>query len=369
MATLNPLEQKARSSFIKGFIVAIFIGLIIAGFLGMQLFQAKGKEKQRIAGQVQVMILTQDIKSGDLISSDMMKSIKVDADVATAAAASSFSDLSSYFLKDTNGNDIVTERDKNGNEILTITIAAETQNKNGGKYTVSQDDNGTYYYKDASGATQYIKLDDTALVSKIDLTKNTIVTKDMFTESNEQTTDDLREQEYNMVVLPSNLATNDTIDIRLRLPSGVDYIVVSKKKVTIPESDSTSGANTMFIKLTEDETLTMSAAIVDAYKISGSKLYANKYTDPGIQKTASQTYIPSSDTLQLISKNPNIVDTAKAALISFYNENYDAYRSGVASALNKSTADDQKSAVEQGTSTETSTQSQLRQSYLQSLSE
>ena len=27
MATLNPLEQKARSSFIKGFVIALLIGI------------------------------------------------------------------------------------------------------------------------------------------------------------------------------------------------------------------------------------------------------------------------------------------------------------------------------------------------------
>lgn len=51
MSTLNPLEQKARSSFIKGILVAAVIGAIIIGFLGMQIYQMNGKEKQRLAGQ------------------------------------------------------------------------------------------------------------------------------------------------------------------------------------------------------------------------------------------------------------------------------------------------------------------------------
>ena len=41
---------------------------------------------------------------------------------------------------------------------------------------------------------------------------------------------DVRTQEYNMITLLSQLQTGDFVDIRLRLPSGQDYIVVSKKQ-------------------------------------------------------------------------------------------------------------------------------------------
>ena len=46
-----------------------------------------------------------------------------------------------------------------------------------------------------------------------------------------KTLDDLRKQEYNMLVLPSQLATGEYIDIRLALPTGQDYVVLGKKKV------------------------------------------------------------------------------------------------------------------------------------------
>lgn len=370
MATLNPLEQKARSSFIKGFIIAIFLGIIVAGILGMQLFKINGEEKQRLSAQKPVMILNQNVKSGDLITEDMFDTIRVDAAEAGEDAVTEYDDLRNYFLKDVNGNKIQNETDKNGETKKYIYISAETdsKNKNSGKHEVLTDDNGRLYYKDSNGAIQYITLDETALVSKIDLSSKTIITKSMFAISNEQTTDDLREQEYNMVILPSNLTSGDTIDIRLRLPSGLDYVVVSKKKVTLPTNLETAD-NTMFIKETEDEILTMSAAIVDAYKINGSKLYATKYTDPGIQKTANQTYIPSGETLTLISQDPNIVEKAKAELVNYYNQNYSNYRAGIANAINSGNQEEQKEKVESGTSTETSTQTQQRQTYLQSIGE
>lgn len=363
MATLNPLEQKARSSFIKGFILAIFIGILIAGFLGMQLFKMNGKEKQRIAAQKYVMILKRDIKSGDLITDDMFTKVKVDADVAAKDAVDEYKDLQDYFLQDTNGNKIVNEEVKNEYKKY-IYINAEAQDKNQGKHEVLTDDNGKYYYKDSNGTITYITLADTALVAKISLSSKTVITRDMFSISSEQVTNDLREQEYNSVLLPSNLTTGDTVDIRLRLPSGLDYIVVSKKMVTVPKNNDVA-SNTMFIKVKEEESLFMSAAIVDAYKLTGSKLYAVKYTDPGIQQMPKQTYAPSSDVLALIESNPNIVTEAKNALITYYNANYNRLRTGIANALDKVPQDQQTSSVQSGTASETASQTSLRQSYLQ----
>ena len=67
------------------------------------------------------------------------------------------------------------------------------------------------------------------------MNKNTVLTTEMITKSNEKTTDDLRKVEYNVLTLPSQLQTGEYIDVRLALPSGQDYIVVSKKQVEIPQ--------------------------------------------------------------------------------------------------------------------------------------
>ena len=303
MATLNPLEQKARSSFIKGFVIALLIGIAASAFLGLQLYKKIGEENQRLSAQKSVVVINQDVSSGQLLTEDMFKTIKVDPDMAQSSAVNAYNKLQAYFLSDKNGNRIDTTIDKNGNTTLTITIAAESSQSNGGKYEVQIDDNGNYFYTDLNGETKYIELADTALIAKIDLSKNTVISASMIGESNEKTTDDLREQEYNMLVLPSDLATDDIVDIRLRLPSGVDYIVLSKKRVRLLGSDSgtiSNYPNTIVIKETEGELLTMSAAIVDAYKIKGCKLYAIKYIDPGIQDQAQQTYVPSYETEKLV---------------------------------------------------------------------
>lgn len=314
MATMNPLEKKARSSFIKGLLIAGLIGIIVIVILTVQIFKMRGEENQRIASQKNVVIIKQDIKSGEEITSDMLLTVKANSEVASTGAMT-MADFS--------------------------TLSTAT---------------------DDAGNTANLRV-----LAKIDISAKTVITEDMLSTEETAVSNDLRQQEYNMIVLPSTLADGDTIDIRLRIPNGADYIVLSKKKVKLADLNGAVSATTILINVTEDQILTMSAAIVDAYKISGSKLYATKYTDPGLQAVATATYIPSNDTINLIDKDPNIVTTARNALITRYNENYSTYRTGIQSTINSIESSTQQSRVESGTSSETATQQAERKTYLDSL--
>ena len=314
MATMNPLEKKARSSFIKGLLIAGLIGIIVIVILTVQIFKMRGEENQRIASQKNVVIIKQDIKSGEEITSDMLLTVKANSEVASTGAMT-MADFS--------------------------TLSTAT---------------------DDAGNTANLRV-----LAKIDISAKTVITEDMLSTEETAVSNDLRQQEYNMIVLPSTLADGDTIDIRLRLPNGADYIVLSKKKVKLADLNGAVSATTILINVTEDQILTMSAAIVDAYKISGSKLYATKYTDPGLQAVATATYIPSNDTINLIDKDPNIVTTARNALITRYNENYSTYRTGIQSTIDSIESSTQQSRVESGTSSETATQQAERKTYLDSL--
>lgn len=137
-------------------------------------------------------------------------------------------------------------------------------------------------------------------IAKIDLSAGTIIGTSMLNTSSETTTNDLREQEYNMIVLPTNLAVGDFIDIRLQLPNGGDYIVISKKKVI------NCNSTTVWLNMYEEEIELMSNAIIEYYIMAGSKLYATTYTDPGIQVASTGTYVPNSTVSSLISANPNV---------------------------------------------------------------
>lgn len=159
-----------------------------------------------------------------------------------------------------------------------------------------------------------------ATIAKVDLPKGAILSTSMITTTDEKLTDDMRVQEYNMLVLPTDLAKQDYVDIRIMFPNGQDYIVVAKKRVL------QSSANTIFIKMSEDEILSMSNAIVEAYRVEGSMLYATKYEDPGMQNAATPTYPVSRETLAVIEKDPNIVNEARNALWARYNQNGGAER-------------------------------------------
>lgn len=138
------------------------------------------------------------------------------------------------------------------------------------------------------------------VIAKIDLSAGTILTSGMLNTSENTLTNDLREQEYNMISLPTNLTIGDFIDIRLQLPNGGDYIVISKKKVL------NCNATTVWLNMNEEEIELMSNAIIEYYIMAGSKLYATTYTDPGLQTASVGTYVPNTDVANLISENPNI---------------------------------------------------------------
>lgn len=152
----------------------------------------------------------------------------------------------------------------------------------------------------ANAPTDAVNPGSASVVAKIDLTAGTIVSNSMLSQKTEQLTKDLREQEYNMITLPTNLTTGNFIDIRLQLPDGGDYIVVSKKCV------QKTNATTVWLKLNEEEILSMSNAIIEYYIMAGSKLYATIYTDPGAQEAATPTYSPNETVKALMLNNDNI---------------------------------------------------------------
>ena len=203
-------------------------------------------------------------------------------------------------------------------------------------------------------------------IAKIDLSKGMILTASMVAESDNPTTSDLRIQEYNMLRLESQIAQDDYIDVRLRLPNGLDYIVVSKKRVEIPQINGVDSENTIWIKLTEDETLAMSNAIVEAYKLEGAVLYTAKYVEPGTQEKATPTYIPSAEVVNLVTQNPNVVQEAKTAMYNRYQQ-YTSNRNNINSQLGAVDEDEAKSKVTTGTTTEVTTAQDQRKSYLDAL--
>ena len=77
MAT-NPMQKNARNSFLIGMLITLVITGAIIALLVMQLTNTK-KEIEALKGAKQeVCVLTQSVKSGQVITDDMITTMKVD---------------------------------------------------------------------------------------------------------------------------------------------------------------------------------------------------------------------------------------------------------------------------------------------------
>lgn len=310
MAT-NPMQRQARNSFLLGMVVTLLIAGVVVALMYMQIKKLNDQIKADDAAKRKVFVLKQDIKSGQTLTRDMFEQRELKADGVPNNSTSDIDTvIANYSLCDKAGNDIYTDAEGalymlNGDK----------------KIPVLREDTGRYYTQGNNNSKNYIETAQKALIAKIDLKANTVITSSFIARADDIDTNDVRLQEYNSVVLPIDLLTGDYVDIRLQLPNGQDFIVASKKMVTIPSIAGEMLADTIQIKMAEEEILTMSNAIVEAYKIDGSKLYATKYVEAGMQEASSPTYAVNSEVANLIEADPNIVTEAKNALRSRYNAN------------------------------------------------
>lgn len=358
MAT-NPMQRKTRNSFLLGVVVTLVLAGAIIGLLILQLKNYKEKEAEEQANSVKVWVLSQDVISGQIITTDMLTQQVTNKTLVPSNAIGDMSILSNYSLSDKEGNEVITEYKNN--------VATLYLSKNGTKYEIKTENETGSYYIERNGNKEYLELSEDPIIAKVNLNKNSVITIDVISKSNEKTTDDLRKQEYNMLVLPTQLETGEYIDVRLSLPSGQDYIVVSKKQVEIPQVNGVDTDDTIWIKLTEDEIITMNNAIVEAYKIQGSKLYVSTYTEAGIQNAATPTYVPTGEVMQLINSNPNIVQIAKNTLISRYNANQGTVRNDVINPTINSNGQEGEENLKTQVEESITNSKENRKEYLQSL--
>lgn len=329
----NPMQRKSTGSFILGMVVMLLIAAVAVGLLYMKMKNLQDKLQKYEANEstAKIYVLNQDVKAGQVLESSMFSEKQIaKAMIPENATTNIVSTLSSYSLRDTSGNRIYVGTDeKNKEKYYFVKInntdckiyIANDQGKEEVATNLTAEDKAFYYEGNNNNASNRrdITVATDAVIAKVAMTANTVITSSLVVRTDEVQTNDVRTQEYNMLVLPTELAPEDYVDVRLMLPNGQDFIVVSKKRVGIPQtSDGTYMADTITMNLAEDETISMSAAIVEAYKINGSKIYVTKYTDPGIQEKSIETFIPTKEIAELINSDPNVVTTARKALKARY---------------------------------------------------
>lgn len=354
---MNPMQKKARTSFILGVFITILITGAVIVFLLLHTNDLNKEISTMKSNLVKVYVLNQDVKSGEEITEDMFEMKSVDKNTIPSNATATLDVIDSWYMQTKDGT--MLNRDEEGLYYMQ-TEASGSESK---IRVYKEDITDNYYIKliqNGKESKQYVELNSVPVVAKLDMKKNTIMTPVLVEQTDNVITDDVRIQEYNVVVLPIDLADGDYIDIRLMTPNGQDFIVISKKIVEIPvNADGTYAEDTVRIALREDEILTMSSAIVEAAGIEGAKLYATKYKEAGMQNAAVPTYRPNDAVTTLMGidsngnvSNPNIVSQAleelrrrytnpavtarKSYLESLINEDIDSYNSNVKSGIDES---------------------------------
>jgi len=154
----------------------------------------------------------------------------------------------------------------------------------------------------------YITKDDLGKTAIIDIQAGTHIIKGMV--APDEVPSVLREVEYDVIHISSNIDVNDYVDVRICYPNGETFVVLSKKQL----KGYRPNMPVCYLWVDEEELLRMSAAIVDAGLYTGSRLYMTKYIEPNIQEASVITYTPGISVLKLIENDPNIVDRCSQLL-------------------------------------------------------
>lgn len=308
----NPMQRRSNNAFLLGFLIATLLMAIVVGFLIYKMTGIKD-EKEALEGlQSEVLVAAIDLDSGTELT---------DVSITTETVRTTVDEtkiIDSSIFEVTKGD-----------------LAA---------------DNADLPLAEASKPVAY--------KMKVAVPAGTIITKDMIYLDDNLAANDERLQEYNMIVLPSQLKNGDHVDIRFKLPSGQDYIVLSKKQVVATTKDS------VWLKVTEDEIMALNNATVEAWTITGSKLYAIEYTEPGLQVGAVRTYPISAEILNQIYNSPNIVEEAKQALRQRYTEAQVNERNNSINPVLQQYLEDRDGLVEDGISAEIQKIQELRNEYV-----
>lgn len=131
----------------------------------------------------------------------------------------------------------------------------------------------------------YITEEDIGSTAVVDMYEGMTVMTNMVTPLD--VANDTREYELQVVNLMVDQKENDYVDIRIMFPDGTDFLILPKKPVF-----NLNLENCVFwTYLNEEEILRMASATIDAYTITGTKIYATRYVESSLQEQATPNYL------------------------------------------------------------------------------
>lgn len=134
---------------------------------------------------------------------------------------------------------------------------------------------------------------------KIDISTEGPITADMVAKEEYGPTDRLQ-----LVIVDAvtpSLQEGDYVDLRMITPYGVNYVVMSKKRIN---NIYDSGIE---VVMSEAELMVYSGLLIDQYMNPGTMVYTSKYLDPTLQKSTYTMYVPPQDILDYMEVNANML--------------------------------------------------------------
>ena len=105
----NPMQRKTRNSFLLGVIITLLIASIAIGFLFMQLKQKNDELNAEIQAKQNIYVLTQDVKSGQVLTEDMFTKKAVNKNTIPSNATASQDVIDAWYLQTQDGTPVLTD--------------------------------------------------------------------------------------------------------------------------------------------------------------------------------------------------------------------------------------------------------------------
>ena len=105
---INPMQRKARNSFLLGMLLMLVIAGAVVALLIVQLKNYRDKELEEQRASVNIAVLNQDVKSGQVITADMLDTQTVNRNYIPENAIGDAATLDNYNLQDKEGNMVTT---------------------------------------------------------------------------------------------------------------------------------------------------------------------------------------------------------------------------------------------------------------------
>lgn len=100
----NPMQRKAQNSFLLGMLITLLVTGLIIGVLIIQLTKITKQQQEEKANMKQVYVVSTEIKSGDIVTIDKLKTQTLDSSLIPSNVLTSSELESKSNVTDEGGN-------------------------------------------------------------------------------------------------------------------------------------------------------------------------------------------------------------------------------------------------------------------------